>query len=602
MEELLHPVVRKALEEADSIAESMAELCQELRDRLAKEARPYRRFADSSDALFQLKEINFQVEKATGYLSDLRPALEQLHAKLLALETEHGRLTTLFGISQTLNSTLHLEDLLNVVMDRLIDILRAERGFLMLIDNKTKQLDFKVARNMSSETLAESSFHVSRSIIDKVVAESTPVLSTNAQADPRFSTQASVIGFSLRSILCVPLIAKNRLIGVVYVDNRIKAGLFGQNDLDLLVAFANQAAIAIENARLFESVVNTMNEVAKMKVEMENIFASITSGVVTIGSNGEVTAFNGAAEKIFELATESVLGRPYREVFVSLEQTPVPGLVEEVLNSNVVYVGQEVRCDLGSRREVILTVSLSALKTADNQTVGVAIVIEDVTETRRLLAEKKVVRDTFERVVAKAVVDRLLSSPPKLGGERQTVTVLFADIRGYTSLAESISPEELVIILNCYLAFTTSAVLKYEGTVDKILGDGIMALFNAPLSQPDHAERAAKAALEIVRLVDEYHCQPGVEAQKLSFGIGINTGEAVVGNIGAAEFMNYTVIGDAVNVARRLQENARPGQILVSESTCDLIKSVAKVEPLELMHVRGRSSPVFVYQLLDLAT
>ncbi|MBI2864763.1 MAG: GAF domain-containing protein [Chloroflexi bacterium] len=600
MDNLLHPAFRRAQEEANILAESLSELCQGLKARLDRETQPHRRFAAPTDALLQLQEVAFQLDKAAGYLLELRPALERLQAHLVALETEHGKLVSLYEISQTLNSTLHLEQLLNTVMDRIIEVLKAERGFLMLLDDETGQLDFKVARNMSRETISESSFQVSRSIMEKVVAEATPVLTTNAQADPRFSTQASVIGFSLLSILCVPLIAKDKLIGVVYVDNRIKAGLFGQRDLDLLVAFANQAAMAIENARLFESVVHTMNEVAKLKVQMENIFASITSGVVTISNVGDVITINGAAAHIFELTAEGAVGKPYRDVFRSLEHTPVLDMVERVIAAGARFVGLEVQCDTGSRHDVLLTVSLSALKTAEDQTIGVALVVEDVTDSRKLAAEKKVIRDAFERVVAKPVVDRLLSSPPKLGGEKQTVTVLFADIRGYTSFAEQISPEALVGILNRYLAFTTRAILKYEGTVDKFLGDGIMALFNAPLVQPDHAWRGASAAIEIVRLVDAYHSRSRAGAPQLSFGIGINTGEAVVGNIGAAEFMNYTVVGDAVNVARRLQEQARPGQILLSESTYALVRQVAKVEPLELVTVRGRTSPICVYRLLDL--
>lgn len=464
--------MRRTMEEADAIAASLAELCQTLRERLGHGAQPYGR----ADTSFLLDEVTSGLENASHYLAELRPTLERLTASLRAIETEHGRLTTLYGISHTLNSTLDLEELLNIVMDRIVDILRAERGFLMLTDDRTQQLDFKVARNMSRETIAESSFQVSRSIIDRVVAEAKPVLTTNAQADPRFSTQASVVGFSLRSILCVPLIAKSRMIGVVYVDNRIMAGLFGQKELDLLVAFANQAAIAIENARLFESMINTMNEIARMSV----------------------------------------------------------------------------------------------------------------------------IKDTFERVVAKPVVDRLLSSPPKLGGEKQIVTVLFADIRGYTAFAEHISPEELLGVLNRYLAFTTKAILKQEGTVDKFLGDGIMAFFNAPLSQPDHALRGARAAIEIIRQVDDYNAQAGAGSPQLSFGIGLNTGEAIVGNIGAAEIMNYTVIGDAVNVARRLQESARPGQILLSENTYELIKETAEVRSKDLITVRGRNSPIPAYQLLNL--
>jgi adenylate cyclase len=206
----------------------------------------------------------------------------------------------------------------------------------------------------------------------------------------------------------------------------------------------------------------------------------------------------------------------------------------------------------------------------------------------------------FRRYLSPAVVDRLPSDPDelKLGGQRQEISIIFADIRGFTSFSERLQPEELVVILNRYLSLAAQAVLKHEGTLDKFMGDAVMAFFNAPLPQEDHALRAVKAALDMQRAIAEYN-KSGDGAQ-LSYGVGINLGEAVVGNIGTAEQMNYTAIGDSVNLAKRLQESAGGGQILLSNSTCQRVKDYVLARPLEAIQVKGRTAFEQVYELIGL--
>jgi adenylate cyclase len=136
--------------------------------------------------------------------------------------------------------------------------------------------------------------------------------------------------------------------------------------------------------------------------------------------------------------------------------------------------------------------------------------------------------------------------------------------------------------------------------VDKFMGDGIMAIYNAPLSQPDHALRAVKTALDMQTELEQYHQQAGIAVPKVTYGIGINTGEAVVGNLGTADLMNYTVIGDAVNTSRRLQESAQGGQILLSGSTYEQVRKFVTVEELEPVHLKGKSGPVPVFNLVGM--
>ena len=230
--------------------------------------------------------------------------LARLQDNLAARTKEHEQLSALYEVSRVINSTLDLEEVLKQVMDTIIELTGAERGFLMLIDDETGELEFKVAREMDRKTIDDSSFQISRTIVRQVASDGVPIVTTNAQADPRFRAQESVVSYSLRSILCVPLRVKDRVTGVVYADNRIKHGLFGDRDRDLLVAFANQAAVAIENARLFESVVNA-------KKLMDNIFASITSGVITTDDVDKITLFNRAAEKILGVPAHTCLNAPY---------------------------------------------------------------------------------------------------------------------------------------------------------------------------------------------------------------------------------------------------------------------------------------------------
>jgi class 3 adenylate cyclase len=187
----------------------------------------------------------------------------------------------------------------------------------------------------------------------------------------------------------------------------------------------------------------------------------------------------------------------------------------------------------------------------------------------------------------------------KLGGQRQEVTVLFADIRGFTAFAEYCDPEELVEVLNHYLAIGADAVLVEEGLLDKFMGDAVMAVFNAPLPQPDHTLRAVRAALRIRESTfDHHHTIP--YADRLAYGMGIAVGEAVVGNVGAARQLNYTAIGASINLAKRLQENATAGQILLNQEAYERVKGRIETRPLTPLRVEGVSTPLQVYELLGL--
>ncbi len=531
------------------------------------------------------------VLQAQKSLLEMQRVLPKFQQMVDTLAREREALRALYEVGQAVNSTLDLHDVLNQVMDHIIELTGAERGFLMLRDERTGQLEFRVARNMERETINSSSFEVSRTIVDQVATEGVAVVTTNAQADPRFATQESIVAYSLRSILCVPLRARDRITGVIYADNRIKTGLFSDRDRDLLAAFANQAALAIENARLFDSVRRNLAAITEMKNLMDNVFASIASGVVTTDVIDRVTLFNRAAEAIFGVPARDIVNRPYTSA-LSAARDLAP-LINEV-KANETVVAREMMPTLPERGTVSWRLNVSPLKDAAHTTQGVAIVIDDLTEQR-------FIKETFQRYVGPRVVQRLLSDPStlKLGGERRVITTFYADIRGFSTFGENLKPEKLVEILNAYLGLAADAVLGEEGTLDKFMGDAVMGFFNAPLDQADHTLRAVRAAIATQRAIREYR-ERVPSGERLSYGVGINVGEAVVGNIGNAQQQNYTAIGDSVNYARRLQENARHDQILISQAAYDLVKDRVRVNALEPLLVKGHSKPEPVFEVLGL--
>jgi len=219
---------------------------------------------------------------------------------------------------------------------------------------------------------------------------------------------------------------------------------------------------------------------------------------------------------------------------------------------------------------------------------------ENIRLQRELEAAHAKIRTLFERYMPTPVVERLIAAPglPELGGERQVITVLFADLRGYSPLAASVAPEALVEILNYYLALAAQAVEAEEGTLDKFMGDSVMAFFNAPMSQDDHVLRAVRAALNIKQVCE---AEKQTNSVALEFGIGIHCGEALVGNIGTVHFMNYTAVGEAVNLAKRLQEVAEGGQILISGPAYEQVQQHVRARPLGLMTLKGHPHPIEVY-------
>lgn len=219
--------------------------------------------------------------------------------------------------------------------------------------------------------------------------------------------------------------------------------------------------------------------------------------------------------------------------------------------------------------------------------------------------EKRYIRQTFSKFVSKSVVDELLKSPEmlKLGGEKKIVTVLFSDIRGFTTLSERMTPEELVVHLNYYLQVMTDIVIKYNGTLDKYVGDEIMAFWGAPIPQDDHPILACRAAIEMMARLHEMNAAWALEKkEQIDIGIGINSGPMIVGNVGSSSRMDYTLIGDMVNLGARLEGTNKiySTNIIISEYTYEGVKDHVVTRELDLIRVKGKEQPVTIYELLDM--
>jgi adenylate cyclase len=540
----------------------------------------------------QKKKVRDLPANAIDNLNNLAVSLSKIGLQMESFEAQHGNLLALANIGQVINSSLELDEVLRIVMDNIVHLTRAERGFLMLRNEKGEMVT-RVARNWEQESI-KSSEATSRTIVQRVIESGEPIITTNAQEDRRFSGQESIVALNLRSILCVPLKVKNELIGVIYADNRVRTGIFAETEKDLLVAFSNQAAVAIENARLFSSLRQTLAEVTELKNLMDNVFASIASGVITADIRYQITLANRAAEAILGFAVNDIVGHPLDTVLASISNELKPRL-NEVRQTDKPVIDLEISHNFPTRGDVDWRLNLSPLKDARQQTQGVAIVLDDMTERKKLEAQRRL----LERMVSPAVLDQINPNSFQIGGKKVDITCLFADIRGFTSYSENQTPEELVAVLNRYLAAAAEAVLAHEGTVDKFLGDAVMAWYNAPLPQADHTLRAVKTALTIREAIAKLHKELPAKAH-LDFGIGINYGEAVLGWIGTEKRLEYTAIGDSVNTTKRIQENSSKEQILMSKAAYERVKNQVNAKPYAPLTVKGKTQPIDVYEVMGL--
>lgn len=531
--------------------------------------------------------------QALHELKILTERLNILKMQAARLEASRQHLKAMSEIGRLINASLDPAAVLQNVVDTIIHLTGAERGFLMLNDGKGHFVT-PIARNWNRSSISEDELQVSRSVIQRVIADGKPIMTTNAREDPRFVEQESVLAYNLRSILCVPLKLKDHIVGVVYTDHRIQAGIFSESDSEIMRSFADQAAIALENARLYASIKVSLAEVTELKQLMTEVFSSIASGVITTNQIEEVIFCNQAARKILNIKEGAPLEQQLEAQMPELSAKLLPYL-ERTWKYRESFTGLEFSPLSKNRGKLDLRFSLTPLSEDETKNRGVTLVVEDLTERKRLIAKQRL----FERMVGPAVINQLNPDAIHLGGSKAMITTIFADLHGFTSLSENVSPETLISVINCYLSAAADAILAQEGTIDKFLGDSVMAWFNAPIEQLDHALRAIKAALAIRDILPLIHCQFPAEFQ-LNFRIGVDSGESVLGLVGTEKRLEFTAIGDSVNTAKRLQEFARPGQIVISASTYNLVKDQVEVRKLDPFSAKGKTGLLSVFEVIEL--
>jgi adenylate cyclase len=374
----------------------------------------------------------------------------------------------LIQVAKALLQTEDLQSLLGVVMDMIFKYLPVERGLIILFDESghpvpklTKFLDDSEAQDIP----------ISRTILKMVADQQVALMTSNALEDARLLGGKSIAIHGIRSAMCVPLWNRQRVIGAVQVDSRIHIGSFKEEDLDLLTALANFAAVAIERAQLSE------------KIEQE------------------------------------------RKIRSKMERYHSPAVIDEIVKG---------------------------------------IISADETEIRN--AE---------------------------------LSIMFADISGFTSVSETKKPEEVAEFLSHFFSCAVESIFAYGGTLDKFIGDAVMAFFGAPIPQDDHADRAVLAGLMMQRLVGDWNAErakAGLEQVRIR--VGINSGPAVVGNVGTEKRVDYTVLGSAVNIASRLESGvAKPGQLVISRNTFERLVGSFDTESLGEFALKGLQQKMPVYMV-----
>ena len=390
------------------------------------------------------------------------------------------------------------------------------------------------------------------------------------------------------NLIISPISAKNETLGYMLLCNKeTRKGIepFSALDLDLLTALSNQAAVAMENARLFK-------DITKEKQFNESILGSIATGVITIDPLGEIDSINSAGLKILNRDRDEIIGNHYMYLFEKDNDLIEMITTSEIENKTM----SELNMPLNTVSEdTVINVSISPRLDPEGNKQGLVLAVEDISDVSK-------VKNTFKRYVSKQVVDELLGDNAKLnlGGEQREVTILFTDIRGFTSMSEKMEPERVVTTLNEYFSDMIDIVFKHNGTLDKIIGDELMVLYGAPISGENDTQRAVETAVEMQGKIEELNKERKKRKEPpILVGAGINKGLVVSGNIGSRDLMDYTVIGDTVNVASRLCAAAGPGEIMVSESVYKTSHKTFSFQRLNPIRVKGKEKRVPVFLITD---
>jgi adenylate cyclase len=487
-------------------------------------------------------------------------------------------------------SEIDLTVLLQKVMGEATRMLKADRSTLFLNDEKSNELWSQVGEGLSAIQIRLPN-HLG--IAGNVFTSGTTINIPYAYADLRFNPAFDKkTGYFTRSILCVPVINKaGKVIGVTQVLNK-RGGPFNEEDESRLKAFTGQVSIALENAKLFDDVQN-------MKNYNESMLESMTNAVITTNEDGLIITCNKAGFRIMKIGQADIIDKSVEEYFTGANKF-VAEKIKEVEESNITdeMVDAEVEFD---GEKISVNATFLPLVSSEDKKLGAMLMLEDISSEKRM-------KSTMSRYMDPAIAAQLMGSGKQddiLGGKSAMATIMFTDIRGFTPITESLGAQGTVGFLNDYFTLMVEEISKEEGMLDKFIGDAIMAAFGLPIAHDDDEDRAVRASIAMIKSLWEWNVEREAIGQlPADMGIGLNTDEVVSGNIGSPKRMNYTLIGDGVNLAARLESACKQygARILLSSNTVEKLKGTYRIRDIDEVVVIGKTEPARVYECLDYHT
>jgi adenylate cyclase len=572
------------------------------------------------------------------FAESLGVILESCNSFYVAARNQKGVSALLKAIS-SLEQSLDLEKTLQSVMEEARQLMQADRSTLWLIDEESGELWSKV-KSGDGKSLVELRIPSSTGIVGHVATTGEALNIPDAYQDPRFNPEADKrTGYRTRNILCMPVFdSGSKLIAVTQLINKAQ-GTFTTSDESFMRAFNIQAGIALENAQLFEDVLVE-------KQYQKDILQSLSDAVLSTDMEGRIVTINDAALELLGCPIDGDQARDLRQRWEAAllhrpvwEVIPIENLQFRLTDSlthgakhyvpeqslKVALVEQNDTCSLALEdtanadnyylwgqtdgqldplpkdqvqpleRSINLTVN--PLTNPEGGVLGGLLVLEDISQEKRM-------KSTLYRYMTPGVAEQVmaLGEDTMMKGERKDVSVLFSDIRGYTTLTENLEADKVVEMLNAYFETMVEAVFNFEGTLDKFIGDALMAVYGAPLPLKNHAWAAIQSALDMRQRLERFnHDRIATNQPEIRIGIGISSGEVVSGNIGSQRKMEYTVIGDGVNLSSRLEGVTKEYgcDIVLSEFTYNLCKDRIWVRELDRIQVKGKRNAVNLYELID---